>query len=142
MALPPDASLISTWKSKMQNSKDKATAGVMALQTSPGQLAAAQASKWQQNVSSDVARQRFVKKLSAFSLADYQTAMTTKGIPTATARANNITTQSQSNLLAAIHAVDNVAQTVRGMPSATEQDRDSRMLAQVHGARKLKGNIG
>lgn len=78
MALDP-TSATSKWVSRMQAAGPQITEGVNAVTTAPGVSAAKQSAKWLAKL--QAAQGKWAKNVAAVSLSDWQTAMTSRGIP-------------------------------------------------------------
>lgn len=115
------------------------TAGVNAVTTAPGQLAAAQGTKWLNAVQNSL--QRWQQKVSAVSLQSWQQLATSKGAPrlgpgvqAASAKINAF----WSNFAPKLAAIQN---NVRSMDSSSFDSRIARavqMMTQLH---QLKGSL-
>lgn len=71
--------IAANWASKMAGASANATAGAQAVTTSPGQLAAAQLSAYQQGVANNA--QKWATNVAAVSTQQWQQAYIQKGIP-------------------------------------------------------------
>lgn len=69
------------WLTNFNNGATAMTDGVNAVQTAPGQLAAAQSALWLQRL--QASQQKWATRVSAVSLADWKSAMINLGIPRA-----------------------------------------------------------
>ncbi len=78
MALDP-TSATNKWVSRMQAAGPQITEGVNAVTTAPGVAAAKQSAKWLAKLQASQAK--WAKNVAAVSLSDWQTAMTSRGIP-------------------------------------------------------------
>jgi hypothetical protein len=78
VALDP-TSATAKWVSRMQAAGPQITEGVQAVTTAPGMLAAKQSAKWLAKLQASQAK--WAKNVAAVSLSDWQTAMTSRGIP-------------------------------------------------------------
>jgi glutamate-1-semialdehyde aminotransferase len=78
MALDP-TSATAKWVSRMQAAGPQITEGVNAVTTAPGVAAAKQSAKWMAKL--QASQQKWQKNVAAVSLSDWQTAMTSRGIP-------------------------------------------------------------
>lgn len=80
MAVTQDASTVAQkWASNLGAATQRIQSGVESVTTSPGQLAARQATLWVQNT--QAAQAKFQRNTAAVSLQQWQTATVTKGIP-------------------------------------------------------------
>lgn len=78
-AMITPAAAAAKWQSRLAQSGDAIRAGVQAVQTSPGQSAAAKSDLWLQNVTAS--KQRWQDAVSKVNLTDWQNAIINKGIP-------------------------------------------------------------
>ena len=73
------AAVAQRWVNGLSGAGDKIKAGVDAVTVAPGQAAARQANVWLQNTQASQAK--YARNVAAVSLADWRTAVETKGIP-------------------------------------------------------------
>jgi len=73
------AEIATKWSTNLGAAGPSITAGVNAVTVAPGQLAAAASAKWLARV--QAAQAKFEKNVSAVTLAQWKTAMTSLGIP-------------------------------------------------------------
>lgn len=66
------------WATRLSGATQAIIDGVNAVQTAPGQKAAAQVDVWLAKITAS--RDKWVRNVSAVTLAQWQTAMTTKGV--------------------------------------------------------------
>lgn len=67
------------WQTRLAGSGDAIRAGVAAVTTAPGQLAAQKADLWLQNVTASMPRWK--ERVASTSLQDWQSAMVNKALP-------------------------------------------------------------
>ena len=79
MAQKDPNSVAQKWATNLANAGAAYEAGIRAVTTPPGQLAAANADKWAANVAA--AKPRFASKSASVGLADWQNQAITKGAP-------------------------------------------------------------
>lgn len=76
---PQDAT--AKWVSRLSGATQEITQGVARVTKSPGQAAADKFNKWVAAMTNPATQQKWRNNVGAVSLADWQTAMTTIGIP-------------------------------------------------------------
>ena len=105
------------WLTNFGNAAQSMTDGVNAVQTAPGQLAAAQASLWLQRLQQS--QQKWATRVAAVPLADWKNAMITLGIP----RAQQGATQKQARYTAFItqytQFLTGQVATIKAMPKGS-----------------------
>lgn len=79
MAIPTADAAAQAWAQRLAASTDRITAGIQAVQTSPGASAARQKAVWVQNT--QAAADKFARNAGAVSLSDWQQAALSKGVP-------------------------------------------------------------
>jgi|SRR5579862_380741 len=131
MAAKNPADVAAKWAQNLSNSTTSITAGVNAVQTAPGQLAAAKVATWISKLQQ--AQDKWVRNVSAVSLQDWKTAMLNKGIPRISSGAQAAQPKMQAFMQQWLPYVENIASTVRAMPNATLQDGIARAVAQIQG---------
>lgn len=134
MAKDPTA-VADLWASHLGSAGPQITAGVNAVTKSPGASAAAAADKWLMNV--QAARDKFIRNTNAVTLADWQTAMITKGIPRVATGANAAKPKMVAFMTQWLPEMDRISTAVRNMPNNTLQDAIARMTYQVTEASKF-----
>lgn len=117
------------WLTNFQNGTTSMTQGVQAVQTAPGQLAAAQANLWLQRIQQS--QQKWATRVSAVTLQEWQQAMINLGIP----RAQQGAQEKQNNYTQFIQAYSQflgpqVAQ-IRSMPKGTLAQGIARSTAMI-----------
>lgn len=128
----------SKWQNNLTNSTTAIKAGVSAVTTSPTQLAAAAADKWQAKLTSPDAKSKFVTSLGKVQLSDWQNATINVGIPRIAAGAQKGATK-YSNFAGQFYPfLSNLQASISKMPSTTLEDNIARMTAQVRGAATFK----
>jgi len=121
----------------MQQASQKATAGAQRVQVSPGQKAADQAQKYINRVNE--ALPKWQRKVAAVSLAQWQNAYITKGVPRIASGAQAAQQEYAGALAPLFQYMANLWQQVDSMPTTTEADRENKMLAWVRGMRQYQG---
>jgi hypothetical protein len=138
MAARNPQDVANNWASHLASATQKIANGVASPKRSPTQAAAAAADKWQTRVSDPTAKQKFVSSLGRVSTADWQQAMTTKGIPRIASGANASIPKMAAFLSSFLPFQDTVTQRVHAMPSNNLEDNINRMIAQVRGTAAYK----
>jgi hypothetical protein len=117
------------WVSRMQASGTQIQNGVNAVTQAPGLRAAQQVNVWLAKIQASA--QKWAKNVAAVSLADWQNAMITRGIPNINA---GVTAKQQNyaNFAAKFYPylATGVAK-VKAMPKATLQDGINRAVAMI-----------
>lgn len=125
------------WVNALQQASQKATAGAQRVQVSPGQRAAEQAQKYINRVNE--ALPKWQRKVGAVTLQQWQAAYIQKGVPRIATGAQAAQADYQQALTPLFQFMQNLWQQVDSMPSATEADRENRMLAWARGMRQYQG---
>lgn len=129
MAIPTAQQASDKWLARLQQSTQQITDGVNAVQTAPGQLAAAQADLWLQRVQASKAK--WQKNVAAVPLADWKAKMINVGIPRvsqgAAANQGKVTTFMNAFLP---YLATGVAR-VNAMPKGTLQNSIDRAVAMI-----------
>lgn len=120
----------------MQTASTKATAGAQRVQESPGTRAAAQAQKWLNRVTESANKWR--SKVGAVTLQEWKDAYINKGVPRIASGAQAALPKYRQALVPLLAYESSLWSQIDGMPSATEADRDARMLAWVRGMRQYQ----
>lgn len=124
------------WLSGLQNATARMTAGAQAVQTAPGQAAAAASAKWLAKVTAS--QQKFATNVAKVSLQDWQNAYITTGIP----RVSQGAQQKQSKVTAFMDQflpyLNTGLQTIDKMPSTTLEDGIARATAMIRYNAKFK----
>lgn len=126
------------WVRNISSATADITKGVQAVQTAPGQAAAAQSQKWLQNIQN--AQAKWKARVAAVPLADWQNSMINVGIPRiaqgATAKQGKFTsfmTDFLPYLQQGVAAIDR-------MPNLTLEDSINRATAMIrHNAKFTRG---
>jgi len=119
------------WASRLTAATPEIQAGVQAVTTAPGQLAAAAADVWLQRLTASKAK--FQRNVSAITLTQWQQATIQKGIPRIAEGANAAIPKMQNFMSQWLPHVESVAQTVRAMPKGTIDQGIARATAQIRG---------
>lgn len=124
------------WLSGLQNATARMTAGAQAVQTAPGQAAAAASAKWLAKVTAS--QQKFATNVAKVSLQDWQNAYITTGIP----RVSQGAQQKQGKVTAFMDQflpyLNTGLQTIDKMPSTTLEDGIARATAMIRYNAKFK----
>jgi hypothetical protein len=117
------------WVANLSNSTQAITAGVQAVQTAPGQLAAAKVNTWLARIQASAPK--WQQNVSAVSLGDWQNAMIKLGIPRIASGAQ----EKQGKYLVFAQKfypyLQSGVATVRAMPKVTLQDGIARAVAMI-----------
>lgn len=124
------------WLSGLQNATARMTAGAQAVQTAPGQAAAAASAKWLAKVTAS--QQKFATNVAKVSLQDWQNAYVTTGIP----RVSQGAQQKQGKVTAFMDQflpyLSAGLATIDKMPSTTLEDGIARATAMIRYNAKFK----
>lgn len=127
------------WLAGLSGATDRMTTGAQAVQTAPGQLAAAAADKWLARVTQ--AKAKFAANVSAVSLQSWQNSYINIGIP----RVAQGATAKQGKMLNFMNQwlpyLQTGVTTIDKMPSVTLQDGIARATAMITYNAKFKRQI-
>jgi len=125
------------WVTGMQGAGTKYTAGVNAVRTAPGQLAAAAAPLWAQNVAA--AQNKFAANSAKVSLQAWQSAASTKGAPRLGTGATAAQPKFQAFMQSFLPVLTNV---VNSLPArGTYAQNTQRFLAYADALHAQAGNF-
>lgn len=138
MAVKTDAtSASSAWVAGMGTAGPKYEAGVQAVKTAPGQLAAAAANLWATNVANS--KSKFARNVGAVSLSSWQNAAVTKGSPRLASGAQAAEPKFAAFMGKFIPVLTNV---VNGLgPRGTFEQNIARFTSYAQGLHAQKGNF-
>lgn len=131
MAAKDPAAVAAKWAQNLGSATQHIQAGVDAVQTAPGQKAAAQKNLWLQQLQANA--DKWARNVSAVSLTDWQQAMRDKGIARIGTGAQAAIPKMTSFLGQFLPHVESVAQQVRAMPKGGLANAEARVLAQMRG---------
>ena len=126
------AQIAQKWATNLGNSVNTISAGVKAVQVSPGQAASNASARWQQAVSSAKALAEYQKNTAKVTLAGWQQAMLNIGIPRISQGANARVNDQTTFYNALMPFIAAGLPQIKNMPSTTLQDRINRMTAWVN----------
>lgn len=130
------------WVTNIGQATERITAGVRAVQTAPGQAAAAAHQKWLTRVqeSADKWRQR----VGSVSLQDWQDSMVNVGIPRIAQGAQAKQGKMEGFMTEFLPFLTQGVQKIEAMPSVTLEDNINRAVQMIrHNAQfKRSGNAG
>lgn len=124
------------WAQNLTNSTAAMKAGVQAVTTAPGQLAANAQQQYAMGVQQAVASGKYAKNVAAVSLSDWQNAMNNKGIPRIASGAQAGQGKMQNFMNQFLPHAQAVAQSLP--PRGTIDQNIQRMVAQVQGNAKFQ----
>lgn len=129
------------WGRRLNAAGTDITAGVKAVTTAPGQLAAQAQSLMLQRITEAITSGLWAKNVSAVSLASWQNSMISKGIPrigagVTAAQASKV--QVITNLLS---AVETARQAALALPKGTIDNSIARFAAFARAMQAAKGSI-
>jgi hypothetical protein len=117
------------WVTNLSNATQAMTRGVAAVQQSPGALAAAAADKWLMKVQQS--RDKFARRVGSVSLAEWQNAMTSYGIPRVAQGANAKQAKMQSFMQEYLPFLQAGVAAIDRMPKNTLEDGINRAVAMI-----------
>lgn len=121
------------WVRNIGAATDSIRKGVQAVTEAPTAAAARSADLWQSRVTSDQAKQKFVRNLQRVTLEDWRSAMLNKGVGRVATGAQASRAKFEAFMAQFLPFVQNIAARVRSMPKATLEDRIQRAIAQIRG---------
>jgi hypothetical protein len=124
------------WLAGMQGASARMTAGAQAVQTAPGQAAAAASAKWLAKVTQS--QQKFATNVGKVSLQDWQNAYINTGIPRVSQGAQQKQGKVQSFMDQFLPYLQTGLQTIDKMPSTTLADGIARATAMITYNSKFK----
>lgn len=124
---PQDAT--SKWVQNLSGSTARITAGVQAVQRSPGAAAAAAHQKWLQRTTA--AADKWRQRVGAVSLGDWQAAMVNVGIPRVAQGAQAKQDKMQSFMAEFLPHLQSGVQRIDAMPAVTLEDGINRAVAMI-----------
>ena len=117
------------WATNLGAAGPSITAGVNAVTTAPGQLAAAASGKWLARVTA--AQAKFERNVSSVTLASWKSSMTTLGIPRIATGAQNSIPKFTTFMTSWLSYVGANAATIDAMPTDTLQQSIAKATAQI-----------
>lgn len=114
------------WGRRLNAAGPDIQAGVKAVQTAPGQAAAAQSALWLQKIQESVSL--WQKRVSAVSLQDWQNAMLNKGVGRIAAGVTQAQATKTAEITALLDAVDTAAQAARSQPRGSLEQNIQRAV--------------
>jgi len=117
------------WATNLGAAGPSITAGVNAVTTAPGQLAAAASGKWLARVTA--AQAKFERNVSSVTLASWKSSMTTLGIPRIATGAQNAIPKFTTFMTSWLSYVGANAATIDAMQTDTLQQSIAKATAQI-----------
>jgi len=117
------------WKMRTQGATAEYADGVRRVTQAPGQAAAAQRQKWQNNVAA--AAPKWAARVAAVSLSDWQDAAANKGAQRIAAGVQGASTKMERFFGDFLPHLDAGVRKVAAMPSTTFEDRVNRAIAMM-----------
>lgn len=134
--------IVQKWADRGAASGETVKAGVNAVTTAPGQLAAQQKALWLQRVTA--AADKWANNVAAVSLNEWKTAMLNKGIPNMQNGYANGRAKFQRFMNAFLPYARQVSADIKAMPKGTIQqskDRSNRAIDMFHNWKLQGGGI-
>lgn len=127
------------WQQGMANAGPAMQRGVAALQTSPGQSAAAAADKWLMKVTA--AKDKFARRAGSVTLQQWQAAMNNYGIARVATGAQQKSGKMQSFMSDFLPYLKQGVDQIHSMPRNTLEDGINRAVAMIqHNAKYQRGS--
>lgn len=130
--------MASRWATGMSGATARYTEGVQSVRVAPGQLAAAQAGVWVQNVTA--AQQRFASRVASVSLASWQQSAINKGAPRLASGAAASQDKFQQFANSFLPALSNIVSSLP--PRGTFDQNVARLTQYIQSVHQLKGQVG
>lgn len=124
------------WVQNLSAAADRMTAGAQAVQTAPGQAAAAAADKWLQRVTASKAK--FAANVGAVTLQQWQQAYINIGVPRVAQGAQAKQSKVNSFMTQFLPYLQQGVATIDAMPSTTLEDGIARATAMIRYNSKFK----
>jgi hypothetical protein len=121
----------SKWARNLGASTQDITDGVNAVTTSPTQAAAAQQAAMLQKLTAAVNNGKWARGLNRVSLADWKTAMISKGVQRVASGAQTAEPKMAKFMTDFLPVAQQVSQQVKAMPKLTLQDSKNRVNAAI-----------
>jgi hypothetical protein len=131
----------STWAQNLGAATQAYTSGVQSVSVSPGQSALQNSQAYLDGVMASYNNGTYAKGLQSFTLAEWQSAATTKGAPRLASGASSAKSKVQSFFQQYIPALQNIQSQVQSMPSNTFEARVQRSVAFQTQLHNLKGTL-
>ena len=126
------------WRDHLKASTTEIQRGVEAVTVSPMELAAAKEDKYLAGVQDAVSSGKWRRGLLGVSLADWKTAMLTKGLQRLGLGADAAQPKVQSFFEELFPFQDRVVSTINAMPDTTFEDSVNRVTAYMRGMREFR----
>lgn len=131
--------VLKKWQTNAGNAGESIKAGVNAVTSPPSQQAANAADLWQQQVSSQTAKDKFVQNLQKVTLQDWKNAMLDKGVSNYQNGIRGATQKMQRFLTAFLPVAAASSEQVKAMPKGTEADSIARMVQNMRNMKAFAG---
>jgi hypothetical protein len=136
------AEITAKWQQRTSAAVEDMKKGVLAVQTAPGEQAAAAAQKALTNYTESITSGRFARRVRSVTLEQWKAAMVDKGanrvasgVQAATQKANSFWTEFLPHL-------QSVQSQVNSMPNTSLEDSIQRAVANMRGLAKFKRGGG
>jgi len=127
------------WLTGISGAQDRMKSGAMAVQTSPGQLAAQAADKWLARVTASKAK--FIANSNSVSLQAWQNAYINTGLPRVSQGAQDKQAKYTAAMDSFLPYMAQGLQTIDKMPNNTIEDSVNRAAAMIRwNAKYIKGS--
>jgi hypothetical protein len=139
MAKSPTA-VAEKWRNRTKAASAEMKAGVEAVTTAPGQVAAANADKWQAKLSQADTLDKFKRRVGGVTLQQWKDSMVNKGLGRVAAGVDAAAPTMTQFMTDFLPHVESVAQRVRSMPHLTVEDGIQRAAEQIRGNATFRFN--
>lgn len=129
MAAKDPASVANKWATRLGAATQAITDGVNAVTQAPGTKAAAQADVWLARL--QASRDKYVRNVSAVSLASWQQSMITKGVPRVSGGATAAIPKMTAFMQQFLPHVEQGRQALASMPRGTIDQNINRAVAMI-----------
>lgn len=126
------------WASRVQGAGQDFADGVDAVQSAPGEAAAAKEATFKQRVNQSIDDGTWRNNVSSVTLGDWKAAAK-QGQSAFTSGATKGQPKMQKYLQAAAPVYEQIRAEIQSMPNATDADREARMLRNMRLMKQLKG---
>lgn len=126
------------WQAGMNNAATKIKSGVMAVTVAPGVKAAAQQQKLLTNFQNAVNSGKWARNVQATTLQSWQASMTGKGLQNMANGVNAAQGKVLNVMQQLLPQTAAISAKIQQMPSATPQDMQNRMIANMQAMMNVK----
>lgn len=139
MAIPDASTVVAKWQQRSSGAAQDYAAGVANTDKDPTQLAINNGQRYISQVQQAFNSGKWANNLRRVGKAGWQQAVASKGVNNYTNGINAAEQKAMTAFTSLLAFESGLQRTVQGMPSATDADRENRMLAWVRGMRQYSG---